>query len=291
MGEDRHFCIRALALGFELFVDTHYPAFHLYRSADCERLPSYKSSYWGDANIQGPIEYRTRKLTLSMVVRNEAQRYLRKVLEEHRKYIDEAVIIDDGSTDDSIQICREVLQGIPVHVVRNDMPKFSNEVKLRQQQWEETIKLNPDWILNLDADEMFENDFARHVKYMINYTDVDAFHFRLYDFWSADHYREDSYWNAHLTYRPFLIRYRENVDYNWKETPQHCGRFPINIWSLPYAKSEFRLQHLGWSDPQDRVNKYKRYMELDPDAKYGSKHQYLSILDTDPRLIQWVEKE
>lgn len=30
-GEDRHFCIRAAALGVPLFVDTTYPAFHVYR--------------------------------------------------------------------------------------------------------------------------------------------------------------------------------------------------------------------------------------------------------------------
>lgn len=32
-GEDRHFCIRANALGIDLFVDTHYPAFHVFRDS------------------------------------------------------------------------------------------------------------------------------------------------------------------------------------------------------------------------------------------------------------------
>lgn len=30
-GEDRHFCVRAIALDIDLFVDTHYPAYHIYR--------------------------------------------------------------------------------------------------------------------------------------------------------------------------------------------------------------------------------------------------------------------
>jgi len=38
-GEDRHFCLRAVSNGFELFVDTHYPAFHIYRISD---LPKAK---------------------------------------------------------------------------------------------------------------------------------------------------------------------------------------------------------------------------------------------------------
>lgn len=33
-GEDRHFCIRASVLGVELYVDTNYPAFHIYRESD-----------------------------------------------------------------------------------------------------------------------------------------------------------------------------------------------------------------------------------------------------------------
>jgi len=35
-GEDRHFCIRAVALGFNLYVDTHFPAYHFYRKAELE---------------------------------------------------------------------------------------------------------------------------------------------------------------------------------------------------------------------------------------------------------------
>lgn len=37
IGEDRHFCIRATCLGFELWVDTHCPATHLYTIDEYER--------------------------------------------------------------------------------------------------------------------------------------------------------------------------------------------------------------------------------------------------------------
>jgi len=35
-GEDRWFCIRAIVLGLSLFVDTHFPAKHLYRESDLD---------------------------------------------------------------------------------------------------------------------------------------------------------------------------------------------------------------------------------------------------------------
>jgi len=40
-GEDRHFCVRALALGFELFVDTHHPAYHIYRESNLAGVSDY----------------------------------------------------------------------------------------------------------------------------------------------------------------------------------------------------------------------------------------------------------
>ena len=41
-GEDRHFCIRARVLGFDLYVDTVYPAYHIYREAYLSGVSNYK---------------------------------------------------------------------------------------------------------------------------------------------------------------------------------------------------------------------------------------------------------
>lgn len=45
IGEDRHFCIRAAALGFALYVDTHYPACHIYRLSDLDGAAEHKKNY------------------------------------------------------------------------------------------------------------------------------------------------------------------------------------------------------------------------------------------------------
>lgn len=321
-GEDRHFCIRAAALGIPLFVDTHYPALHLYRDSDLSKVEDFikettetKAEATDTENSSStdevpasvmptpttdnpdnessketvPPARKRPKLTLTMVVKNESGRFLRQVLEEHRKYIDEAVIIDDGSTDNSAAICLEVLEGIPVHLVHNTISKFSNEIELRKQQWEEVLKTKPEWILSLDADEIFEASFAANIEPLLYADEVDLFCFRLYDLWNATHYREDIYWRSHMNYRPFLLRYKEDFNYVWNESPQHCGRFPENVFELPHQLSNLRLKHLGWSKAEFRLEKYLRYMLLDPDGQYGWKEQYLSILDEHPHLIPWVE--
>lgn len=286
-GEDRFFCIRAAVLGIDLFVDTHYPAYHIYREQDLEGVQDYVRGYETDLKFVRQYKEHGNKITLSMIVKNEEGRYLNQVLNSLKGHIDEAVIIDDGSTDNTIKICQEILHGIPLHIIQNEKSMFANEVVLRKKQWRETIKTNPDWILNLDADEILEEGFWDNVENLINRCDIDFYCFRLYDMWNETHYREDEYWNAHSIYRPFLMRYQPNFNYIWNEIPQHCGRFPINTISFQKATSEFRVKHFGWATEKDRAEKYKRYQRLDPDAIYGIREQYDSIMDTNPNLIKW----
>lgn len=293
-GEDRHFCIRASVLGFKLYVDTHLPAFHIYRESELGEVKDFKKSCRQvKAKEISPFSWSRKengnKLTLSMVVRNEANRYLRPVLEHARKYIDNAVIIDDASTDNTVAVCQEILKDIPLVLIQQKESLFHNEYLLRRQQWEETIKTNPDWILALDADEMFEEAIITEINNLINQADVDVYCFRLYDFWDKEHYREDKFWQAHLYYRPFLLRYLPGFPYSWRETPQHCGRLPENILILPFQNSSLRVKHFGWAREEDRLKKYKRYIKLDPKGIFGNIKQYESILDPHPNLVKWRE--
>lgn len=41
-GEDRPFCIRAGALGYDLFMDTHYPAYHIHQEKYLDRVDEFK---------------------------------------------------------------------------------------------------------------------------------------------------------------------------------------------------------------------------------------------------------
>lgn len=231
------------------------------------------------------------RLTLSMVVRNESGRYLQQALERHRRFIDDAVIIDDGSTDDTAELCERALEGVPLKLIRNKTSQFHNEIVLRQSQWEHTLSVEPEWILSLDADEWFEDRFADAVGDLLQEKETCTFCFRLYDFWGETVYRDDALWCAHRYYRPFLHRFKPGFDYRWNEQALHCGRFPANVFQLPNTLSDLRLKHYGWANKQDRARKFIRYMRLDPDGRHGNREQYLSIMDRHPNTVLWSEEE
>lgn len=300
-GEDRHFCIRAVALGLELYADTHYPPFHIYRSSELTALRDYKATvlskdpggeimtfiHGGYKRVVNTVR---SQITLAMLVRNEADRYLPAVLRHAAQYVDQAVILDDASTDNTVEVCRQALQGIPAFIHVGDTPGFANEVNLRRRLWELAIAHEAEWILCLDADEMFEDRAVTMIKELVQRADVDVWGFRLFDFWDKEHYRADRLWNAHQRYIPFLVRYQPHFPYQWRESPLHCGRFPENITLLPALACDLRLKHFGWATEADRRQKYERYMEADPDGKYGVLDQYRSILDPAPNLIRWQER-
>lgn len=279
-GEDRFFCIRAAVLGIGLYVDTTYPAYHIYRPSDLKTASQSESS-----------KQKNKKIVLSMTVRNEEGRFLERVLDAAGRYIDEAVILDDASSDGTAALCEALLADVPHRLIRNETSLFSNEVLLRKKLWEETIKTSPDWILCLDADEVPEEGFWTHLREMAEDETYDAYGFKLYDMWNEEEYREDPYWNAHESSRIFLLRFKPDFSYEWKETPQHCGRFPANIEDFKRCDSKFRVKHFGWARLEDRKAKYERYRRLDPEAIYGIRRQYDSIMDSYPHLHKWKEGE
>ena len=332
-GEDRHFCIRARALNLELYVDTVYPAFHIYREALLNRVNDFKKEGFNPDKIivndvkpkyiintlikkivaklskvnmksiknkikrllkkyysKRRLVQENNKVVLSMIVRNESNNYLETVLKDAIQYVDEVLIIDDASEDNTVEICEKVLYNIPHKIIVNEYSMFSTEYKLRKKQWEETIKLNPGWIIFLDADEIFEDKMKRDIKYLISNKEIDLYNFRLFDMWNKEEYREDKYWNIHTHYMPFLMRYQPKFHYLFKKTNQHCGRLPKNTYIMNQCNSEIRCKHLGWSRIEDRKRKYERYMKLDATGKDGSIEQYNSILDENPHLVRFEDE-
>lgn len=137
-GEDRHFCIRAQALGFSLFVDTHHPAYHIYRLSELPGVAAY------NRRVRRAEE--TITITLCMIVKNE-ENSLARCLDSVNGIADEVIIVDTGSTDRTRQIAARYTE----HIM--DFEWVDDFAAARNFAFDQATS---EYILWLDADDVFE---------------------------------------------------------------------------------------------------------------------------------------
>lgn len=81
-------------------------------------------------------------VSCTIITKNEADR-IRRCLESVQGLVSEIVVVDSGSTDETLAICREF--GATCH--HRDWEGYGQQKRFAESQ------ANHDWILNLDADE------------------------------------------------------------------------------------------------------------------------------------------
>jgi len=87
-------------------------------------------------------------ICLSMIVKNEAH-CIARCLESVKPYIDSYVISDTGSTDNTIEIIKEVLKDIPGEVRQDDWIDFATNRNISLEE----AKTKADYVLFIDADD------------------------------------------------------------------------------------------------------------------------------------------
>lgn len=234
---------------------------------------------------------RESPLLAMMVVRNEANRYLRPVLERLGRLVDGIVILDDASTDETPGLCRAHPKVIRFRQLNSSL--FSrNEAALRSLLWEMTVELEPAWILALDADELLEEKAKTALPALTAQEEYELITFPVYHFWGdLRHYRVDRLWHPVLARTACLFRYRKNRSYHWAPRRLHCGRLPVEAYHAPRFHAPLRLLHLGYASPQARSEKYHRYLSLDPRGRFCPLTHYQSIMARQPRLRRWTGED
>ena len=229
-------------------------------------------------------------LILGCLVYNEEKRFLEKFLKDISQLTNKIIIIDDGSTDNSISICSKYTSNI----YQTDRLMTKDESILRFKLWEKCTEIakEGDYILIQDCDELYTNNSLQNFEktiYMAEKLQADGIAHIKYDMWNKNQYREDPpYWQAHFKYLVWCVKYKKNYSYYFNNMKLHCGSIPINAYYSAFP-SKLQVQHMAYSTLELRKQKVEFYKQLDPNAHGFMKNQYDLILDENPTLIDFKD--
>lgn len=228
-------------------------------------------------------------LIANMVVRNESDRYLETVLKDLLTYVDDIVITDDCSTDDTFDIASQYTD----LAYRTSEPLFCvNEGALRQESWYNLSgrASQGDWILAIDADEIVWAT-KKNIRHTIMSAKYDVIGLDFINMWNAKQYRVDKFWKPMTCTKLFMYK----KDGRIQDRKLACGSEPTYV-SESVRKGRWhqdlglKIQHWGYARDEDKKAKYDRYMEIDG-GKYHSKNHLISIMDVKPELVDWDFKK
>jgi hypothetical protein len=198
------------------------------------------------------------KLVTAIVARNEADRYLARVVAHHRRF-GPVLVLDDHSEDATATVAEQA----GAIVRRRSAPgtMWGNESPVRQELWEWGAEVaGAGWLLICDADQLLMGD----PRPLCTSWSVNTWTMPLYDCWDDEaHYRADGYWRGFEYPRAWLFRPQAQPDgwtAQWGARGIHCGHCPPNwVMVAGVAPDDVYWLHLGWVSPEDRQRKYQQY--------------------------------
>ena len=237
------------------------------------------------------VGMRLDKLVCMMRVRNE-EAWIGRSLAQTSKVADAIVILDDGSTDRTPEIC----QSFPkvVRYERQDIEE-TDEVRDKNKLLRWTLELEPDWILALDGDEVLEDLAVSTVRQAMALCpeEVSSLSFEFLFLWDGEtQYRMDGKYAD--TFHPRLFRVSKKNRANLLFLPSvhggnfHCGSLPKNLKGEE-LRLDIKVKHYGYFDREQRMAKYAYYQRIDSEHARQGYYEHL-IDESAMELEPWHER-
>lgn len=177
--------------------------------------------------------------------------------------VDEIIILDNGSTDGTLEACDKFPK--IVKVIQHDDTDNFHEGRDRNLMLAEARKRYPDWITLADPDEVFEKHFTRDILNKYLHSGYDRISFRMCNFWLSMKYcRFDRDWFKY-TLTPQRQIWRNLEGTYFEDIVIHAGLRGIN--SKTYI-SPFRIKHYGYIDKKNVDTKMAVFRRADPTKTY-----------------------
>jgi len=181
-------------------------------------------------------------------------------LERFFKYIklvvDEIVIYDDCSTDGSFEYAKNNTE----YVIRGIKNDFADEINHRQQMIDIALKLNPDFILWLDADEVLTSNAKEKLQEICAFCEennVDGIDFHELNLWRSSTWRRiDSLYDDGWFTR--LWKVKPGIGFSDIKKGLHQSLVPPNI-EIIRKNMDIGVLHYGFGSKKNLAYKYLIY--------------------------------
>lgn len=193
---------------------------------------------------------------ISAVVIAKNEEKMIKTCLESIKWADEIIVVDNGSTDKTLEIAKKYTQKI---LIFNDQ----DFATLRNKGMSEA---KGDWVLYVDADERVLDPLKKEIEMLITFSDYSAFALS----------RKNIVFGKEVSYGPFwpdwVIRLIKRADFETWVGKVH--EYPKFKGELGYSKNS--LLHLTHRNVDQIILKSLEWSKIDAKLRYGAKHPQMT---------------
>lgn len=182
---------------------------------------------------------------------------LERCLNHLSTFCNDIVLCDDNSSDNSVEIAKKYTK----HIIQ--LPNnFKEELAHKQKLLELAASLDPDWIVSLDPDEIFDRSGEQGgIRSLCQYGEehgIDSFSFLYYNLWKGKkEYRVDELWNKN--WQPKLWKNNGRLKFDVQEG-LHLRQYPLGL--VNDRRTDIKIIHYGFSNKEEIDRKYSIYASL-----------------------------
>lgn len=190
--------------------------------------------------------------------------YLEATLKEFERLCDETIICFCNATSKE----KDLVKKYGFHTVEDNREWGKFQWMIKENVLKNHVaKLEPDWVIALDMDEVFESKFNREELEKLANKGGIGYYFYLANLYGNGYSKETSRWNIRM------FKFSPEYGLEYKQKPVHCGLAPeIAYYFGNYAP--FLVKHYGLKTKAARDKRVERYKKYDPDAKHLSPSYY-----------------